>query len=992
MSPVNIQTLPTMHAPMKTYYKKAKLFMLLAFTMLGSLFANAEVLNKNVTINLDFCQERTHIVMTLPNLPATADISSIKWYKIDQTGLTTLEHSGSATYTSKFTRRYYASYLDNADGITYKTPVAITGQELVVNGGFEDGNVNFITNYTYKEDVPNDPSYQKELHPAGTYAIGENANNYHHIFHGLARGGSGNFMIVNGSSKGNLATIWTQNITSIEPGVTYYFSAQAISLSTYHIVGELSFSINGTNIGTTKVLKPATSEDENSEWLDENRFYGYWTAPVGVTQATLSIVNLNKNNNGNDFGIDDISFGTFSAPPVILDEVVGIQTTCEGEPISLSANTSGGCEAQFSYEWINHTNPDNPVLTSTSTSLDIAYPTINEHGGKWILAIKDAYSTDTLHFYLDLLESPGISFSTSCITKDPVTGIENNDGSLYIDETGIASYRVLDSSGNVLDNSGNTIGSGSDSSIGWYSSNLQYQGLSSGNYTIEAKYDDPNNACESSSIATLSSETLYLLPPKTICQKLTNTPIYITVTPSLCCFEWSASNLTFPDGSTDNYTYIMSGTLFENSLAEGRNTYTAGNEVSFKQVGVFRLDAVNNALKIIDDGSKTLSYSIYKYPFNPSRPANNYVTTVVYDTSLYTLAEQEIAGLHVGETYVIVANAPSTTPADYNGLTYSDAGSMLSASFPNVSWFANATSTTPVATGPSVSTSTLNIDTTVPNIVTGYVSCCESGCEREQVTFTIFPTPVVEFEQTNICAQAENAVPPAKDIHGNLIDTDLFPIEYKWTVLSAVGILERPLPTGIFREVESIKIELEDGYACGEEVFEIIARAGGVEGCLSEPTEVHFKVVNLEKIDKPYTLEACVIPIIEATWNDVGEPNTDIKEPRPDYVLLKAGNTSIDFSLDRLAACAQDVNEHLFWSIYDDNSNIITDVNGNPLDNIQGQPSSYTSGNIKLDGDASDIINYQIVYTLNIDCSGSVVQYVRNININPRPEVTKGNL
>ncbi len=228
-------------------------------------------------------------------------------------------------------------------------------QELVVNGDFEQGNNNtFGTDYTYRADVhiPQEwvprfgnggsiPYYGGELYDdtigagyVNGYSITTDGNNVHSNFHGTDHtSGTGNFMAVNG--HGTQYVVWSQTV-NVEIGSVYYFSAWARSLNNVGPFGKLRFRVNGVQVGIQLDLASYPTKD----W---DRFYGTW--PSTTTGSILiEIVNNEPSFGGNDFGIDDISFGTLSTF-ITLTSAVGTdhQTVCQNTPITdITYNVGGG--------------------------------------------------------------------------------------------------------------------------------------------------------------------------------------------------------------------------------------------------------------------------------------------------------------------------------------------------------------------------------------------------------------------------------------------------------------------------------------------------------------------------------------------------------------------------------------------------------------------------------------------------------------------------
>ncbi len=230
---------------------------------------------------------------------------------------------------------------------TYTVTGAVSSGELVTNGDFSSGNTGFTSQY----------GYSNNLNPEGLYYVGSNANNYHGNFFGTGRGGSGKFMIINGATVAGV-DVWKQTV-AVNPNTTYYFSTWITALNNL-VSANLAFKINGTLLGPV-ISSPST----HSSWI---QFYAIWNSG-SATSATISIVNQNTIANGNDFGLDDISFTTVCEK---TDQVkVTVKSTsasagsdvvsCPGESVTLTA-TGGG-----TYAWSNG---------ATSSSINVS-PSVN---------------------------------------------------------------------------------------------------------------------------------------------------------------------------------------------------------------------------------------------------------------------------------------------------------------------------------------------------------------------------------------------------------------------------------------------------------------------------------------------------------------------------------------------------------------------------------------------------------------------------------------
>jgi subtilisin-like proprotein convertase family protein len=206
-------------------------------------------------------------------------------------------------------------------------------EELVINGDFTAGNTGFITDYAFKADIA---GVNNELVPdtgADGYGVGTNGQDYHTNFWGLDHTnnttGARNFMLVNG--KGGTLKIWKTTV-DVLPSTTYYFSAWGMSLNAAGPFARLQFNVNGAQVGTVANLASGVNSNANNGWT---RFYGTWTSGPTSTSAEIEITNLEPSLPGNDFGLDDISFGTLSTFITLASTPsTTSQTLCMGSPIT----------------------------------------------------------------------------------------------------------------------------------------------------------------------------------------------------------------------------------------------------------------------------------------------------------------------------------------------------------------------------------------------------------------------------------------------------------------------------------------------------------------------------------------------------------------------------------------------------------------------------------------------------------------------------------
>lgn len=240
---------------------------------------------------------------------------------------------------------------------TYTCEGYAPGDESVVNGDFAQGNTGFTSDYEYNSNLWNE----------GTYYVDSDASLHHENFHGYGHDDNGNFMMVNGAINPG-TNVWTQQITVL-PNKYYAFSTWACTLAGgASQVARLQFSINNVQIGSI-----FSAPDQTMVW---QQFYELWYSGNSTT-ATITILNQNTGGDGNDFGLDDISFrelvlvgaptctvyvGSMSASATADDTEL-----CEGESTTLHALPTGG-SGNYSYSWtpagsLNNANVQHPVAT-----------------------------------------------------------------------------------------------------------------------------------------------------------------------------------------------------------------------------------------------------------------------------------------------------------------------------------------------------------------------------------------------------------------------------------------------------------------------------------------------------------------------------------------------------------------------------------------------------------------------------------------------------
>ena len=276
--------------------------------------------------------------------------------------------------------------------VTYYCDITSIGPNNIYNGDFELGNLGFISDYLYNNN----------LWVAATYAVGFFPSDHHANFSQCPdhTSGSGKQMIVNGAPTPN-TTVWKQTI-EIVPNTDYIFSSWVQNVGPDANLAQLQFRINSNLIGPV-----FESSSVICQW---SNFYTLWNSGSNSI-AEISIVNQNVGGSGNDFALDDIYFAEVKvctdSVQIIVDDTqmsLGNDTTiCEGQYFFLQ--TDGVFD---SYYWsTGSTAPSIMVLVQDQYTVTCTTPYHCE-------------LTDTVNVYFK--PQPRLELTTS---KNPICEGEN---------------------------------------------------------------------------------------------------------------------------------------------------------------------------------------------------------------------------------------------------------------------------------------------------------------------------------------------------------------------------------------------------------------------------------------------------------------------------------------------------------------------------------------------------------------------------------------
>ena len=833
--------------------------------------------------------------------------------------------------------------------------------ELVTNGDFSAGNTGFSTpasganQYSYVADGAGNT----ELNPEGLYGVGTNGNNYHTNFWGVDHTtGTGKFMIVNGFPGTPQPVVWQQTKTVL-PNTDYYFSAYAISLNNAGNYAQLRFSINGTQIGTIAALTAGTGSNSNP-WKAADRFYGMWNSGIN-TSAIIEIVDLQTALGGNDFGLDDISFGTLAPSPATINPTTAT-STCEGATITLAANVVGG-KTPFTYSWTALNGFNSPLQNPTIPNCTTA------HSGVYTLTFTDGYGCTALT-------------KTVTVTVDPLATV--NAG---VDQSVCAASPSVTLAG--------VIGGSSVAGI-WTGGTGTFLPNRS---ALTAIYTPSTNEINAGTVSlTLTNISTNSCAAKSDQMKIT---IYPAVTATI-----SASNSPLCNGGSDGYATVAGsgGTLpylYSWNTSPVQTTATANN----LSAGTY-IVTVTTANGCTDTETITLS--------DPPK--------LVVDDNLQII-EPSCFGANNGTATVTIISGTSPTILWSDGQTTATASGLTAGIYTITVALLNGCSATvltavitqpeaPTILCPSDITVQADVNSTVATNVSlsapGYTNDCPMTVERWEMTgvttdnslitgINLLTTHNFNVGQTSIKYTIIDGVgnslnctfkvtvlpqdPPEITCPSNISqNADLGLCSAAVTIIPATSTGNGVTITG----VRSDGLQLTDTYPVGTTTITwTAANITGTDICMQT---IVINDNQLPTFTQPDAISECVERLNSAIYN---APTTDINPDRPDYYTFQKGNASLDLDpLKFIDNCPLTCAVEIRWKIDMNNG---TRIPALPTAFLTGQPSAYSS-DIQFLGDGASFtnVNHTITYWI-VDCSGNVsLPKTQTITIKPRPQIIKG--
>lgn len=316
----------------------------------------------------------------------------------------------------------------------------LSDTELVVNGDFEMGNINFYSDYAYVTGYGN--------MFFGSYSVTTDGQLIWGQEHLYGFGGTGQFMLIDGAEIPN-SIVWEQTI-NVVPNTHYAFSAQVVSTGHSNYASQwalLQFCVNGETQGEI-----FHSPNVLHTW---EQYYELWYSGEATT-ATLTILNQNTDGAGNDFGLDNISFRELeyvdeaqsvlnirnSFEPVFFTEsacdqyVWHEQTFTTSGQYEYSSTNNNGCDSIFILN-LTINDSDTTYLSATSCENYLWNDSVYYQSGIYQKLFNTVNGCDSI-VILNLAIQTGqdIAIQGKPIIF-PSTDITSGQYSYFIDSTGI---------------------------------------------------------------------------------------------------------------------------------------------------------------------------------------------------------------------------------------------------------------------------------------------------------------------------------------------------------------------------------------------------------------------------------------------------------------------------------------------------------------------------------------------------------------------------
>ncbi len=236
----------------------------------------------------------------------------------------------------------------------FHTTIAL-GQNLLVNGDFEAGNLGFNGDYLFGRADTGE----------GYYDVVQNAKDSHFLAPSFTdhTTGSGFMIVANGARDANWV-LWSQAV-GVATNRTYEFSGWASSwaISPDPNPSKIAVSINGVHLGTSFQLS-----SQSALWQNFRVSWSSETSTVAVVEIRLQT----QEASGNDPAFDDLQFAEMAIQPKLkgmkLSLLHGFQYSITGElGRTYTLEASQDLNQWISLSDVTNTNVVSVFLESTAT-------------------------------------------------------------------------------------------------------------------------------------------------------------------------------------------------------------------------------------------------------------------------------------------------------------------------------------------------------------------------------------------------------------------------------------------------------------------------------------------------------------------------------------------------------------------------------------------------------------------------------------------------
>ena len=278
------------------------------------------------------------------------------------------------------------------------------------------------TSYQYiSSDCPSDGFYTVRTNTSNCFG-----GNWYSLTTDHTGNANGYFMLVNASYQPS--AFYLDTVKNLCGGTTYEFAAWIINVinaakAPNSIEPNLTFSIEKTD--GTLLQTYNTNNIPASASPTWNQYGFFFTTPGGVSNVVLRIFNNAPGGNGNDLGLDDITFRPCG--PQLTPSITGIPTTtvaiCEGtaKSFTFSCTVSAGFNNP-SFQWQeNITGNWVDIVGATTTTLLKNIPA-NTPAGNYVYRLTVAEAGNMSSIKCRIV-SPILTIQ---VNKNPVTTVANN--------------------------------------------------------------------------------------------------------------------------------------------------------------------------------------------------------------------------------------------------------------------------------------------------------------------------------------------------------------------------------------------------------------------------------------------------------------------------------------------------------------------------------------------------------------------------------------